>query len=108
MNELVKRLRPRELLIRVPEHPLPSQLANSVDHRGGIRASVRQVPAVQNQVGGSVAQVGQHSFESRKIPVNIGDDRNAHARGTADYRSALRASSTVAFSESRGTVAIIG
>ncbi len=96
-KKLRQRLRPKEHLIGIAKHPLPAEIANLIDNFHGTRSAMRQIAAVEDQVGRSFAQIRQHCVERSPIPVNIGYNRDAQAnkKGTSatDRRSCQAAAS---------------
>jgi hypothetical protein len=42
------------------------------------RSPLRQVAAVENEIGRRVLQVAQHGLEGRPVAMDIGDDPNLH------------------------------
>ncbi len=65
-------------LVGIPANPRPLEIANAVHDFAGAGTGIRQIPAMQNQIRGCVAKVRQHGLECRQIPVDIGNNRDAH------------------------------
>jgi hypothetical protein len=77
-RKLGERLGPEKHLIRIANHSRPSEIANAVHnfHRTG--TAVRQIAAVQNQVGCGLSQIRQDRLKGSSIAVYVGDDCDAH------------------------------
>ena len=75
-----ERLRSKQHFVGVPQDARPTEIANPIDNFARARSPLRQVAAVENQVGGHLLQVSQHSLEGRPVAMNIGDDGNAHGQ----------------------------
>jgi hypothetical protein len=83
-RKLLQRQGSKEHFIRVAHHAVPSQVAYLIDNLRRVRACICQITAVENQVGRGPFQIPQNRFKRRSIPMNVGQDCNAHAQ---DFRS---------------------
>ena len=82
-----QRFRPRQHFVSIAQHPLPAKIANSINDLPWTRPSVRQIPAMQNQIRRALPQIRQHSLERRPVAMNIGYDRDAHQTSLRPRRS---------------------
>jgi hypothetical protein len=70
--KLLQRYGSKQHFIRVARHAAPSQVAYAIDNVRRARACIREITAVENQVGRGLFQILQDRFESRSIPMNVG------------------------------------
>src|SRR5579872_1057139 len=67
--------------VHVAHHSLPAKIADAVHNLRWTSATVGQIAAVKNQVGRSLSQVGEDSFEGGQISMDVGYDGDAHRNG---------------------------
>jgi hypothetical protein len=77
-RKLCQRLGPEKHFIHVAEHTWPAEIANAIHNLRGTRSSLRQIAAVENQVGRSLPQIRQDSLECGSVAVDVGYDCDAH------------------------------
>jgi hypothetical protein len=77
-RKFLQRLGPEKHFIRVTDHALPAEIANAVDNLDGARTGVREITAVENQVGRGLLEIGQDCLECGSVSVDVGEDCDAH------------------------------
>lgn len=76
-RKLVQRLGPSEHFIRIASHALPAEIADAIHNLRGICSPIGQIAAMEDQVGGGLAQICQYGFKRGSIAVDVGHDSNA-------------------------------
>ena len=78
-GKLRQRLGPEKHFIRIANHARPSEIAHPIHNLHRTGTAVRQIAAVQNQVGRGLPQIRQDCLKRGSIAVYVGDDCDAHA-----------------------------
>jgi hypothetical protein len=77
-----ERLGPEKHFIRIANHAWPAVIANAIYNLRGICSSVRQIAAMENQVGRCLPQVRQDCLKRGSVAVDVGYDCDAHHRSS--------------------------
>jgi hypothetical protein len=60
-----------EQLIGVSDDPSPPELANAVDHLGGLATGERQVATLKHAVCPAPLDIRNNGLKRRQVPVNV-------------------------------------
>lgn len=78
IRKLHQRLGHPKHFIRIANHALPTEIANAIHNFGGTCSTVRQVAAVEDQVGRGLSQIRQDCLKRGSVSVDVRHDCDAH------------------------------
>ena len=78
LRERAERIGRRKHFVCVANYTLPSKIANAIHNFRGTGPSVRQIAAVEDQIGRSLPQVRQNGLKRGSVAVDVGYHCNPH------------------------------